>query len=104
VSVTVLEDRPLGVRVDEAQEIPINMGQPGPPGPRGPAGENQAFIFDQPVPSDAWVIVHNFGRLVSFSVFDAAGNYHPFVPATAADLNTLILSPNPPLAGKAVVQ
>lgn len=104
MSVTVLEDRPLGVRIAGDQPVSANMGQPGPPGPRGPAGENQAFIFDQPVPSAAWVIVHNFGRLVSFSVFDDAGNYHPFVPATAADLNTLILSPNPPLAGKAVVQ
>jgi hypothetical protein len=104
VSVTILEDAPLGVHVAGDQAISADMGQPGPPGPRGPAGENQAFIFEQLTPSDTWTIAHNFGRLVSFSVFDDAGNYHPFVAAEATNLNTLVLFLNPPLAGKAVVQ
>jgi hypothetical protein len=103
VSVTVIQGGPLEVHVADAEPLGVDLGQPGPPGARGPAGAGQAFLFEQDTPSDLWTIAHNFGRLPIVTVYDMDGNLHPFVPALALDLNTIVLTPNPPLAGKAVL-
>lgn len=71
------------------------------PGPPGPAGGAQVFEFD--TPSAEWVCPHNLGRLPLVTVYDLQGNLRPFVPLTNPDLDTTVLTPSPPLAGKAVI-
>jgi hypothetical protein len=96
----------LDVTVSQPEPHVITIGGEGPAGPPGAPGASgaaSALIVDQPTPSDQWVIVHNFGRYPAFIVVDEAGQVRPFVPAVNVDENTLVLSPNPPLAGKVVL-
>jgi hypothetical protein len=51
-------------------------GPPGPPGPQGvpgtPGSAPQAYVHDQSVPSDTWVIVHDLGYQPNVTVVDSA--------------------------------
>lgn len=80
-------------------------GPPGPPGSGGGGGGGgtpaQVFEFDSP--SSSWVCEHGLGRLPEITVYDLLGNSRPFVPIANPDLDTTVLSPNPPLAGKVVI-
>lgn len=94
------------------------MGPPGPPGDKGDKGDPgdrgpqgipgtsggvNAQVFTQDTPSSNWTIEHNLGRYPVIVVFDEAGNERPFVPVSTPDINTAVLTPTPPLAGKVVV-
>lgn len=49
---------------------------PGPQGPQGPPGNPgsapQAYVHDQAVPSDTWVITHSLGYQPNVTVVDSA--------------------------------
>lgn len=52
-------------------------GPEGPPGPQGPPGAPgsapQAYVHDQAVPSDTWVITHSLGYRPNVTVVDTGG-------------------------------
>lgn len=73
----------------------------GPPGPAGGSGSAQVFEFD--TASSEWVCSHNLGRLPQVTAYDLSGNSRPFIPISNPDLNTTVLTPTPPLAGKVVI-
>jgi hypothetical protein len=77
-------------------------GPQGIPGPSGTAGASYIFTFDSPL--GEWVCQHNLGRYpASILVYDAEGNVRPLVGISNPDINTTVLTPNPPLSGQVVI-
>lgn len=114
---SAIEQLPAQVTVSEPETIPVTVspaapavvtlvqgGPRGPVGPQGPSGDEAAaktFSFDT---SSPWTCVHGFGRPpIAILVYDDDGNVRPLVPIANPDLNTTVLSPNPPLAGSVVI-
>lgn len=73
-SVSIINAGPIGPPGfgSEGSGIPGPPGPPGEPGPPGVAGYT-AWVHDQPVASDTWVIIHNLGIFINVTSVDTAG-------------------------------
>jgi hypothetical protein len=69
----------------------------------GGGAETTAQVFTFSTPEATWTCVHNLGRYPIISAYDTTGQYRPLVQIENPDLNTTVLTLNPPLAGKVVL-
>ena len=85
--VIAVEETIAVIEIGDAQDLVIEVSDPG---PMGPPGESLTYVHEQSVPSATWTMDHNLGaHPAAIRFIDSAGTEH-WVPTQDTSLNQTI--------------